>query len=101
VSKRSRWLIGYISEEEAVKPLHKRKWTWSATFYWHKPGMGKVSAVREARERGCPLPPVYGGRLVWYPVWPQNEDGKPRRVGSGSSRETGRFDWDRELVVTI
>jgi len=101
MNKRSRWLIGYISAEEATRPLHKRKWTWSTTLYWHKPSMGKVSAVREARERGCPLPPRTGGRLVWYPVLARNENGKPRRLGAGSSRETGRFDWNKELIITL
>jgi len=88
---RERWLIGYIDADEAAKHLLDRHFTWHTTLYWDRPNMGRESALRIARERGCAFD--NGGRMVWYPVWPRNEsDGMPRRRGAGSARETGKFD---------
>lgn len=89
--KRTRWFIGFINAESLNKPLLKRHYDWSTTFYWCKPNMSRTSALSEAQERGCQLD--NGGKLVWYPVWPRNgRDGKPRRMGAGTVRETMRFD---------
>ena len=90
---RTRWLIGYLDEAECAKHMLRRAWTWSTTLYWDRPTISRATAIRIARERGCPLPPRYGGVLIWYPVWPRNgRDGKPLRRGAGSVHETGKFD---------
>jgi hypothetical protein len=89
--KRTRWSIGFIDAEMLKKPLHRRRYVWRATLYWHKPNMSRASAINEATKRGCRF--SEGGKLAWYPLWPRNgQDGKPRRMGAGTVHETMKFD---------
>ncbi len=88
--KRERWLVAFITKETLEKHLFQRTYDWQTTLYWIKPSMGRDSALKIARERGCPL--TKGGKLIWYPCWPRNVEGKPRRMGAGTAYETMKFD---------
>ena len=77
--------------------MYEEKATTEAAFTDARLELDRATAVlaqtavtlKIARERGCPL--TEGGRLVWYPCWPRNVYGKPRRRGAGSVLETMKF----------